>query len=155
MTTNNLPSWKRIPKISGDIYKDEAKECMNSIILEAESKETKEVLLKIKIDQSYEVNMKVLMSLDVKLIHQTGKYLDINSDNFTKDGMVYMIMKKLFSLMPNKCDKIVRNTSEAREIRCVGCNTSLCANCKNGKSCVCKSCHVWIKERYNPPEEYF
>ena len=86
-------------------------------MVEAENKETKEVLLKVKTDQTYEVNAKALMALEVKLIHQTAKYLDINSESFTKEGVVYMILKKLFSLMPNRCDgckKIVTNHSEAK-----------------------------------------
>ena len=61
--------WKRIPKLdSGDII-DEAKICLNEIVLEAEEKEVKEALLKIKIDNSYEANIKALMSLDVKIVH--------------------------------------------------------------------------------------
>ena len=98
------------------------------------------------------------MGLDVKIVHLVAKSLDIDSNRFTKEGVVYMTMRKLFSLMPNKCNncnKIVTHASEAKEINCVGCTAALCANCNSGNSCVCNSCLTWIKERYSPPEEYF
>ena len=68
-----------------------------------------------------------------------------------------VILRRLFSFMPNKCEncnKVVTNASEAKEIKCIGCNTALCANCNNGKACICKSCATWVREIYNLPEEF-
>merc|ERR1712080_449870 len=71
--------------------------------------------------------------------------------------MAYLIMKRIFAIMPRKCDgcyKIVTKTSVSKEINCIACNAAICPSCYSGKSCVCSACKSWVIERYNPPVEY-
>ena len=98
---------------------DEAKDVFGAVVLEPPDAEVKEMLLKVKLDATYEANSKSLLAHEVKLLQETLKYLEINGEGLTKDGVVFSIMNKLFSLMPNKCGncrKIFTSSSESREI---------------------------------------
>ena len=59
----HLPMWKRIPKLDPIECNDKAQECQSALILETEEKEVKEALLKVKLDQTYEANVKALIAL--------------------------------------------------------------------------------------------
>ena len=97
---------------------DEAKDIFGSIVMEAPEAEIKEMLIKMKLENSYEANVKVLISHDVKLVQDTLKYLEGNFDVLTKDGVIYRIMTIIYSLMPHKCSgcrEVVSASTEGRE----------------------------------------
>ena len=157
-TMTNLPSWKKTPKLEAKGCVNEAKEVLTSIVLEAPSNQVKEMLLKIKLDASYETNSKILLSYNTKIVKETFKYLEIRIDGMTKDGAVFCIMNKLFALMPyecKECKRVITASSEAREVTCVGCGTYLCANCNTRKLCVCNLCGDVLKEKFEIPEGFF
>ena len=54
--------------------------------MEAEEKEVKECLMKIKTDASYDDNIKTILSQDVKIVHMTAKYLEIFNEGYIKEG---------------------------------------------------------------------
>ena len=56
----NLPNWKKTPKFKAKGFVDEAKEVFGAIVLEAPEAEMKEMLLKVKLDITYEVKSKSL-----------------------------------------------------------------------------------------------
>ena len=94
--------------------------------MEADEKDVKECLVKIKTNASYEDNMKTLHSLDVKIVHMTAKYLEVFNEGYVKEGAAYAIIKKLYSLMPHKCDgckKEITNSIKAKETHGVVCET--------------------------------
>ena len=88
----SLPKWKRIPKLDAK-GKNGAKDTMTAVILDATAKDVKELLIKIKIDVSYEFNYNVLNSHDVKLLHETLKYLGPDPEGLTKEGVCYSIIR--------------------------------------------------------------
>ena len=55
--TYNLLTWKRIPKFDNSVCSNKAKDYWSTVILDADDKEIKEALLKIELDQTYEVNL--------------------------------------------------------------------------------------------------
>ena len=153
----SLPKWKRIPQLDSK-GKNGAKDTMTAVILDTSAKDIKELLLKVKIDVSYEVNFKTLSSHDVKLLHETLKYLGVETDGLIKEGVCYNILKKLYSLMPYSCEGCMRDidiSAEPGENKCVGCGTHLCSKCTSRDNSVCHPCIQWIKDRFRVPEEFF
>ena len=55
----SLPKWKRIPQLD-EKGSGGAKDTIAAVVLEATTKEIKELFLKIKVDSSFERNYKVL-----------------------------------------------------------------------------------------------
>ena len=65
----SLPKWKRIPQLD-EKGSGGAKDTIAAVVLEATNKEIKELFLKVKVDNSYEANYKVIKDHDVKLVHE-------------------------------------------------------------------------------------
>ena len=96
--------------------------------MEAPTNEIKEMLIKIKIDASYDANSKILQSHEVKLVQEALKYLEVGGEGLTKEGVIFMLLNKLYILMPHKfkeCNRIISPSSESREVKCIGCETQL------------------------------
>ena len=104
----SLPKWKRIPQLD-EKGQSGAKDTLMVVVLEATDKEVKDLLLKIEIYNSYEANNKALNSHDVKLLHETLKYLEVNPEGLTKEGTCYSIIKRLYTLVPYSCEGCLRD----------------------------------------------
>ena len=93
--TFQLPNWKKPSSLNSKGCISEAKDTLNSMIMEAPENDVKEFLLKIKIDATYDVNHKVMISQDVKILQDTLKYLDVEYQGLTKEGAVLKILHRL------------------------------------------------------------
>ena len=92
----SLPKWKKIPQLD-EKGSGGAKDTITAVVLEATTKEIKDLFLKVKVDSSYESNYKILKEHDVKLLHEALSYLEINPNGLTKEGVCYTILKILYS----------------------------------------------------------
>ena len=83
-----LQNWKKTPRLDSKGCPDDASDVLASIIMEAPTNEIKEMLIKIKIDASYDANSKILQSHEVKLVQETLKYLEVGGEGLTKEGVI-------------------------------------------------------------------
>ena len=161
MTNSNLmtlQNWKKPPKLDSRVSVPDANEALGIIIAATNDKEIKELLLKIKTNESYENNSKAILSFEVKILCDTLTHLGGVSQGLIKEGLSYRILHRLYALMPNHCESCIRtitSSSESRDIFCAGCGTSICGNCNKGNQAVCIDCLVWVHERYNNPEIFY
>ena len=102
----HLPGWKKTPSMeSKGLDNEQMENKFSGLVLLAEKKEVKELLLKLKPFESYDSNSRILGSADVHSIQETLAYIKGpgSLEGLTKDGGIYEIMNGIYSLLPYKC----------------------------------------------------
>ena len=127
---------KRKPNLfakSRDITTQQLSEAYGDIIIESSSDDIKNVLLLIKIDQTYEKNSNALKNIDVPFLRDTLDYLRTGEganqyqykvDDYLKSGLIFEIISTLSRILPHKCkgcQKVIRNDERMKSHQCVGC----------------------------------
>ena len=98
-----LPAWKMIPSFtSKGVEIDVVKNNFGAIILDLD-KESKEILLKLNVDDSHKTHSKTLSDIDVKSLQNVLRNLEGEWNRLTKDGLIYIIIKKMYEILPYKC----------------------------------------------------
>ena len=106
-----LTQWKKIPPLDSRVSnKEEAKRSFSAILLQIRNIEVKELLNKLSVSAIYDENLKVLNEADVNILKECFKFVacEIQNceeicDGLTKDGLIYNIVKGLFSMFPHYC----------------------------------------------------
>ena len=99
-----LPNWRKIPSLkSRGIERELLDLKMSNIVMEAKKDEIKQLLLKVKVGPDYDSNYKTLTGFDVNLLKECLLSLTNEVEGLTKDGLIYKILKALYSMIPHNC----------------------------------------------------
>ena len=87
-------------------------DALNKLIINVKEEQVKEVLLKIKIDASYDKNSKAIGNGDVKQLQDTLDYLkkvepqndSPNSKELLKPGVIHEIIVTISRILPYRCN---------------------------------------------------
>lgn len=158
-TNYQLPKWKKIPDLATKGLK---KECLErhfaSLILDCSNNEVKEILLKLNLEGTHDQNTKIISNNDVKSLMEVAKYLGSNQEGLTKEGLVYSILRAVYSELPYSCGECKMSSSlggEDNENKCAACGTIVCYKCSTAKNYVCSPCLVWVKDKFKIPNEFY
>ena len=133
---------------------------LSLLILTAQKNEVKDTLLKLKIEVSYDTNIKNIANLDVNRLKDIAEILGEDTNGILKDGLVFLILLEVYSRLGYKCyscKSIVKKNFIDENIRkCISCKADMCPNCYDGsgRGFICDPCQVWSLEKFNLPLEF-
>ena len=153
-----IPAWKKFSLQEGRMVNAKMlTDDLSLLILEAPKNEIKETLHKIRIDESFEMNVKNLLQVDVNRLKLTSEFLGQDPLGIIREGLVYLILLVIYSKLSyrcNSCKNVVKRdiTTKDRKV-CISCNMDMCKSCYNGcgKGFTCEPCISWITEKITLP----
>ena len=142
-------------------------ESLMEIILNVNKTEIKDVLLRVKIEDSYDKNVKSLGPVDANVLKETLVTLrDIEKrdgythspDDFLKCGLIHEIVDTITRMIVYKCDQCcieVKHSNGMKTHPCVRCGVLSCPACHGNLSgdqvYICKICVEDIREARRIP----
>ena len=116
-------------------------EDMMRMVMESERNDIKDTLLKIKIDESFDKNVKNLSGVDVPILKDVVTHLrstenrekySVNIDDFLKSGLIVELLQLLARMLMYKCDGCqtrINYINGMRSHTCVRCDKMACPQC--------------------------
>ena len=118
-------------------------EFLGFLYTDAEEVAVKDVLNVIKATQDRKTNLKLAKSKKVDNLKATLAYLNdwdkddenikAEMDNYTKDGIAHLVIKKIYNMAPEKCPACCKTShfkpGEYCSLTCIRCNRSACIEC--------------------------
>ena len=132
---------------------------LSVLALELRSTESRELIVKLRVTNDYDSNLKILNSADVKIVKSVLEELGGKSEGLIKEGICLAIMREVLRRLPHKCvdcSQIVTFDPMAPVYsQCMACKTQLCTKCYQGEfnNVACGPCGSWIVDRFTIPME--
>ena len=138
-----------------------------AFILAEAPEDIKPVLVKIKMDQDKDTNMKALGCSTTELLTKTLAYLmkcEVTDEKITRlvmKGKKMMIIRNLWNLMPEQCTTCLKDyhhpLGEEPMVRCRRCSKGACSECYPEKVLrwhyLCSTCDLVVGEQLALPED--
>ena len=155
-----FPNWRKIHFNKDRGISDQTIEGQQSLlVLELQTAETRELLVKLRAGNDYDANVKILNSADVKVVKTALEELGGKPEGLIKEGICLAIMREVQRRLPHKCvdcsQIVTLDPSAPVFTQCMACRTQLCTKCYQGQfnNVACGPCGSWIVERFNIPKE--
>ena len=155
-----LPNWRKINLNKERGLSDQTMENQLSVLaLELRSAESRDLIVKLRVTNDYDSNLKILNSADVKIVKSVLEELGGKSEGLIKEGICLAIMREVLRRLPHKCvdcSQIVTFDSTAPVYsQCMACKTQLCTKCYQGEfnNVAFGPCGSWIVDRFTIPKE--